>query len=238
MDSYVCWSVRLTCIYRNCIVVGCRLPIFCSFYGLRCILDQLHSSLLPSYTYIDCNWYTLQHVWNLAVYHCRKSVLIRCFIRVYYTHGDSSKYFIDRRRSFFLITSKKFSWIFLLGIQHEASVLRSFSDLNHNRFHSRRYSNGNAYQRDASNHIFVNNTMADLTGPNYPAPLPTQASYPMDSHDRMVSIPMYNSSPNQSTIFLSPHSDYLIPVTAIHNCKFFLFKKFVCDILTVYCRLC
>ncbi|KAG2234789.1 hypothetical protein BDF21DRAFT_475767 [Thamnidium elegans] len=136
-------------------------------------------------------------------------------ILMYITAGRAS--LSAASSGYIILMVTQFSWIFLLGIQHEASVLRSFSDLNHNRFHSRRYSNGKVYQRDASNHIFVNNAIPDLTGPNYPAPLPTQASYPMDNHDHMVSIPMYTSPPNQSTIFLSPHSDYLIPVTAIHN---------------------
>lgn len=111
-------------------------------------------------------------------------------------------------------------WIFLFGIQHEASVLRSFSDLNNHRYHSRVYSSGNAYQKENGGAVFINSSIMDSAGPNYPTPIPTQSSYLSGtSHDRMVSVPMYMSPPTQNTIFLSPNTDYLIPVTAIHNCK-------------------
>lgn len=115
----------------------------------------------------------------------------------------------------------KFIWIFLFGVQHEASVLRSFSDLNHY-YHNRAYSSGNAYQKEYqyNNDPVHHNTIMDLAGLNYPTPIPTQTSYPTSvNQDHMVSVPMYISPPTQSTVFLSPHSDYSIPVTAIHSCK-------------------
>lgn len=62
--------------------------------------------------------------------------------------------------------------------------------------------------------------MMEVAGLNYPTPIPTQTSYPSGAaHDRMVSVPMYMSPPTQNTVFLSPNTDYSVPVTAIHNCK-------------------
>ncbi|KAL7335200.1 hypothetical protein PS15p_200708 [Mucor circinelloides] len=118
----------------------------------------------------------------------------------------------------------QFSWIFLLGIQHEVSVLRSFSDLNH---HHRVYTNSiHQYQKEQpsnNNIVFGNSTMLDLQNPSYPTPIPTQTSYPTSPKNQLVSVPIYMNSPPSpqqdpsNTVFLSPHSEYLIPVTAIHN---------------------
>lgn len=59
----------------------------------------------------------------------------------------------------------------------------------------------------------------DVASPNYPAP--AQGNYAASvHHDRMVSVPMYVSPPSENTVFLSPHSNYSIPVVAIHNCKY------------------
>ncbi|KAI8639908.1 hypothetical protein BD408DRAFT_420534 [Parasitella parasitica] len=117
----------------------------------------------------------------------------------------------------------QFSWIFLLGVQHEVSVLRSFNDLNHSRvytnsihqYQKERYSNGNI--------VFGNSTMLDINDPTYSTAIPTQGSSAAFPNNQLISVPLYtNSSPSppqdqSNTIFLSPHAEYLIPVTAIHN---------------------
>ncbi|KAG2207539.1 hypothetical protein INT47_004289 [Mucor saturninus] len=151
-------------------------------------------------------------------------VLTLIAISVPYTTGEVLMYISAGKPSlsaaasgYIILMLTQFMWIFLFGIQHEASVLRSFSDLNNNRYHSRVYSSGNPYQKEIGGAVFINNPIMDAAGPNYPTPIPTQSSYLSGSHDRMVSVPMYMSPPTQNTIFLSPNTDYLIPVTAIHN---------------------
>ncbi|KAI8074351.1 uncharacterized protein B0P05DRAFT_580186 [Gilbertella persicaria] len=111
----------------------------------------------------------------------------------------------------------QFSWIFLFGIQQEDAVLRSFSELNHSRMYT---NNIRQYQKDTL--MFDNNSIMDIKGtPNYP--MPPQTSYSATPTPEHVAIPMYlNRSSLQdtqqpSTIILSPHLEYLIPVTAIHN---------------------
>lgn len=63
---------------------------------------------------------------------------------------------------------------------------------------------------------------------SYPTPIPTQISYQASSccdPQQITSGPLFINSPTTrppNTIFLSPHSEYLLPVTAIHNCKYHL----------------
>ncbi|CAO3627284.1 unnamed protein product [Mucor hiemalis] len=120
---------------------------------------------------------------------------------------------------YILMMVTQFIWILLFGIQHEASVLRSFGDLNH--YHNRVYSNGNHYHKDrqsVNSVVFGHNNTRDLTGPNYSVPVPTQANYATHiNREQLASMPMYMSPPSQNTVFLSPHSEYSIPVIALHN---------------------
>ena len=120
-----------------------------------------------------------------------------------------------------------------MGIQNEDSVLRSFHDLNG--YHNRVYSSSNYHQKDrlsVNSSMFAHNNAMEVSVPNYPVPLPTQVGYAASiNHDRMSSVPVY-ISPSQNTVFLSPHTDYLIPVTAIHSCKFNIVVNFLYLILT------
>lgn len=116
---------------------------------------------------------------------------------------------------YILLMVTQFIWILLFGIQHEASMLRSFGDLNH--YHNRVYSNSNHYHKDrqsVNSVVFGNSNVS----PNYSVPVPTQVNYGASmNRDHLVSVPMYMSPPSQNTVFLSPHSDYSIPVIALHN---------------------
>ncbi|CEP07845.1 hypothetical protein [Parasitella parasitica] len=157
--------------------------------------------------------------------------IILCFIAISipYTTDEVLLYITAGKASlsaaasgYIIMIITQFSWIFLLGIQHEISVLRSFIDLKHNRAYTNsthqyteRYSN--------SNIVFGNNTMLDLNDPTYPAPISTKGSYPTSPNNQLISVPVYMNSPpsppqdQSNTVFLSPHAEYLIPVTAIHN---------------------
>lgn len=122
----------------------------------------------------------------------------------------------------------------MLGIQHEVSVLRSFSDLNHHRVYTNSIHHYQKEQPSNNNIVFGDNTMLDLNNPSYPTPIPTQTTYPTSPNNQLVSVPIYMNSPpspqqdQSNTVFLSPHSEYLIPVTAIHNCEFcFCFKIYI-----------
>ncbi|KAG2197143.1 hypothetical protein INT46_004558 [Mucor plumbeus] len=124
---------------------------------------------------------------------------------------------------YIIIMITQFSWIFLLGIQHDVSVLRSFSDLNHHRVYTNSIHHYQKEQPSNNNIVFGDNTTLDLNNPSYHVPISTQTTYPTSPNDQLVSVPIYMNSPpspqqdQSNTVFLSPNSEYLIPVTAIHN---------------------
>ncbi|GAN10608.1 osmosensor protein [Mucor ambiguus] len=183
-----------------------------------------------------CNgWLGGYICWSVYITHIYAfNILVLCLIAISipYTTDEVLLYISAGRASlsaaasgYIIMMITQFSWIFLLGIQHEVSVLRSFSDLNH---HHRVYTNSiHHYQKEQpsnNNIVFGNNTMLDQQNPSYPTPIPTQTSYPTtSSKNQLVSVPIYMNSPPSpqqnpsNTVFLSPHSEYLIPVTAIHN---------------------
>lgn len=119
----------------------------------------------------------------------------------------------------------------MLGIQHDVSVLRSFSDLNHHRVYTNSIHHYQKEQPSNNNIVFGDNTTLDLNNPSYHVPISTQTTYPTSPNDQLVSVPIYMNSPpspqqdQSNTVFLSPNSEYLIPVTAIHNCEFYFSFK-------------
>lgn len=104
-------------------------------------------------------------------------------------------------------------------------MLQSFGDLNHHRVNTNsihRYQKEHLHQQ-SSNIVFGDNTVLDMS---YPTPTPTQNTYqsPSCCDPKQISpSPVLMDTPTspQNTIFISPHSEYLHPVTAVHNCKFY-----------------
>lgn len=64
--------------------------------------------------------------------------------------------------------------------------------------------------------VYGNPAMMDVPVPTYPSSIHTNPSYPLPPHD---GVPIFMNSHSENTIFMTPNVDYLIPVTAIHNCK-------------------
>ncbi|KAI8362703.1 hypothetical protein EDC96DRAFT_444861, partial [Choanephora cucurbitarum] len=103
-------------------------------------------------------------------------------------------------------------WIFIFGVQSNSTA----HDLVHNRTCS---SNIRQYHRD--NRTFDNSVMDLKISSNYP--VSPQSSYAKIAAMEHSSVPMFvhgddlqvTREPN--TIILSPHLEYMIPVSAIHN---------------------
>ncbi|KAI8368486.1 hypothetical protein BD560DRAFT_490281 [Blakeslea trispora] len=117
---------------------------------------------------------------------------------------------------YIIITAVQFGWIFIFGIQCDSTLLPPSSNLVHDRTCS---SNTRQYHKDSF--PFDNSAMDLKVSSNYP--VSPQSSYAKTVAAEHASIPMYihtddlqvTREPN--TIILSPHLEYMIPVSAIHN---------------------
>lgn len=98
----------------------------------------------------------------------------------------------------------QFIWIFLFGVQHDVSILRSFNDLNSRVYDTNAFNfqkGGAHYSLPTSN----NNITIRTTDSNCCSQF---------NHDSSI-VPMPTN-----TMFLHDNIEYKVPVVALHQCKY------------------
>ncbi|KAL1928829.1 hypothetical protein VTP01DRAFT_2615 [Rhizomucor pusillus] len=159
-----------------------------------------------------------------TLYACRSMILALAAISVPYVTDEISKHISAGVTPLSIASAGYiFTWIFILGIQHESAI--------------------QLYPSATYNGTFPNSlaTVVDMakaapdahstatghqTQPPYPpTPFPAHEVGPAPGQQQQPTrVPMYLPNPpthdQEETVFVSPHAEYSIPVVALHSCKY------------------
>ncbi|KAI9272861.1 hypothetical protein BDA99DRAFT_569146 [Phascolomyces articulosus] len=159
-------------------------------------------------------------IWINAIDVYRPVILTMIAISVPYATQEIAHYIITSQPALFAASAgyivllvAQFSWLFLFGIQHQSLVFQSPHHLSYS-YHTNQSNLTMPYGMGG------NNSQLDITKPystvgattipsSVPTPLPTST----------ITQQQYNASESttDNTVFVSPHTEYTIPVIALHT---------------------